>query len=151
MDHAQDTDDVGVEQRLRLVDACLLHSADEIDASIVDEHVDPVYSATQLFNAGLDRNLISDIERYEFDARERSCRCGCTDAAEDAVTPGSQQLGGYPADAGRCASDQDNTPRSVRHGNSWPAAAGRRSLRHSLKADRRKMFKVIFWPYDRHL
>src|SRR5262245_115267 len=105
MDHAQDTDDVGVEQRLRLADACFLDGADEIDAGIVNQHVDPAYSATQLFNAGLDRNLISDIQRYDLDARERSCRCACTDAAKDPVTPGSQQLGGYAADAGRCASD----------------------------------------------
>ena len=37
-----------------------------------------------------------------FDARERTCRCGCTDAPEDPVAPRGQQLGGYPADAGRC-------------------------------------------------
>src|SRR5262245_61109529 len=105
MDHAQDTDDVGVEQRLRLADACFLDGADEIDTGIVDQHVDPVYSTTQRPNAGLDRNLISDIDRYDLDAPERSSRCDCTDAAKDPMTPGSQQRGGYAADAGGCASD----------------------------------------------
>src|SRR5262245_39602654 len=118
--HAQDADDVGVEQRLRLADARFLDGTDQIDTGIVDQYVDPAGAATYLINAGLDRSLISDIERYEIDAREPTRRCGCTDTAEDAVAPGGQQLGGCPADAGRCARDQDNAARYVRHGNSWP-------------------------------
>jgi len=72
-------------------------------------------------NAGLDRSLISDIERHELDTRERTRHGGCTDAAEDPVAPGGQQLGGCPPDAGRNACDQDNMARSVRHENRWLA------------------------------
>src|SRR5262249_59324696 len=101
LDHAQDADDIGVEQRLRLADARFLDGTDQIDTGIVDQYVDPASAAAHLFNAGLDRNLIADIERHELDARERTCRCRRADAAEDPVAPAGQQLGGCPTDAGR--------------------------------------------------
>jgi hypothetical protein len=118
LDHTQDAKDVGVEQCLRLADARFLDGTDQIGTGIVDENVDAASAAAHLFNAGLDRSVIADIERHELDARERTCCCGCADAAEDAVTPVGQQLGGCPADAGRCARDKDNAALSFRHGSS---------------------------------
>ena len=134
MDHAQDADDVGVEQRLRLADARFLDGADQIDTGIVDQHVDAASAAEHLFNAGLDRSLIADIERHELNARERTCRCGSADAAEDPVAAAGQQLGGGPANAGRCTRDQDNAARSVRHVNSCDQT----KLAASLKLHRAK-------------
>jgi hypothetical protein len=86
---------------------------DQIDAVIVDQHVDRASAATHDFNTSHDRSLISNIERHELDIRERTCRCGCADTVS--VAPGGQQLGSCPPDAGRCTCDQDNMPRSVRH------------------------------------
>jgi hypothetical protein len=118
LDHAQDAEDVGVEQRLRLADARFLDGTDQIHTGIVDQYVDTASPAAHRFNAGLDRSPISDIERHELNARERRCRCRCADATENPVAPAGQQFGGYPADAGRCTRDQDNSARYVRHGNS---------------------------------
>jgi hypothetical protein len=78
---------------------------DQIDAVIVEQHVDRASAATRDFNASLDRSLISDIERHELDTRERTYRCGCADTVEDPVAPGGQQLGSCPPDAGRCTCD----------------------------------------------
>jgi hypothetical protein len=88
LDHAQDADDVGVEQRLRLADARFLDGTNQIYTRIVDQHVDAPSAATHLFSAGHGRNLISDIERHELDTREWARRRDCTDTAEDPVAPG---------------------------------------------------------------
>src|SRR6266702_6657209 len=124
LDHTHYAKDVGVEQRLRLVDARFLDGTDQIDTGIVDQNVNAASAAAHVFNAGLDRSLVADIERDELNARERTCRCGCADAAEDPVAPGGQQLGGRLADAGRCTRDQDNAARA------WPtkSAAGRAAI-----------------------
>jgi hypothetical protein len=70
-------------------------------------------------------------------------RCGCADAAEDAVTPAGQQLGGCSADAGRGTCDQDNAALSFRHGNSWLWRQANEGYA-SLKLHRQEMFKIIF-------
>jgi hypothetical protein len=119
LDHAQDADDIGIEQRLGLADACFLDGTDQIDTGIVDQHVNATSAAEYLFNAGLDRSQITDIERHELNAGERTCRCGSANAAEDPMAPAGQQLGGYPANAGGCTRDQHNAARSVHHVNSW--------------------------------
>jgi hypothetical protein len=61
------------------------------------------------------------------------------------VALAGQQLGGCPADAGRCTRDQDNAARCVRHGNSWPRPWPRDEVTAAFKVDRQKMFKIIFW------
>src|SRR4029450_5327690 len=91
LDHAQDTDDISVEQCLRLADARFLDGTAQIDAGIVDQYVDLVSAAVHLFNAGLERSLVSDIERHKLDVRERTCRRGCADAPEDPMAPSGQQ------------------------------------------------------------
>jgi hypothetical protein len=118
LDHAQDADHVGVEQRLRLADARFLDRPDQIDAGIVDQDIDPASAAAHVINAGSSRGLITNIERHEFDARERTRRRGCADATEDPIPAGGDELGGCPANAGRCAGNQDNTPAFVHHENS---------------------------------
>jgi hypothetical protein len=90
---------------------------------IVDQDVDATGAAEHLFNAGIDRSLFADIERHELNAGELTRRCGSADAAEDPVATAGQQLGGGPANAGRCTRDQDNAARSVRHVNSWTKEA----------------------------
>ena len=104
-----------------------------------------------LLNAGFRRSVISDVERHELDAREGTRHCGYSDAAEDPVATGGYQLGGCPANAGRCTCDQDNAPRSVCHRNSWPRRRLDDEVAASLKAHRQKMFKIIFWPYYGHV
>jgi hypothetical protein len=105
LDHAQDAEDIGVEQRLRLADAGFLDGTHQIDAGVVDEDVDPAEAAPHIFNAGLNRSLISDVKRHKLDVGERRCRCEGTDAGEDPVAPSSQQLGGHPADTRRRTCD----------------------------------------------
>src|SRR5262245_1012892 len=141
LDHAQDAEDVGVEQRLRLADARFLDGPDQIDTGIVDKNVDSASAAAHHFNAALDRSPISDIKRHELDARERSCRCRCADAAEDTVAPAGQQLGGRPADAGRSTRDQDNAALSLRHRSLLAAAAGQWA---SVKLDSKRCSRSSF-------
>jgi hypothetical protein len=87
-----------------------MHGTDQIDTGIIDQDVDPTSAAAYLFDAGLDRSVVSDIEQHELDAGERTSRRGGTDAAERPEALGGQQFGGCPADAGRCTGDQDNAP-----------------------------------------
>src|SRR5262249_17246888 len=101
-----------------LADARFLDRSNQIDAGIVDQDVDPAGAATHLINAGFGRSLIADIERHELDACKRSGRRGGADAPKDLMAAGDQEFGGGPANAGRCACDQDYAPWSVRHESS---------------------------------
>jgi len=59
---------------------------------------------------GFSRSLIADIKWHELDARERTRRRGRAGAAEDPVAVAAMSSRSS-ANAGRCAGDQDNTPR----------------------------------------
>src|SRR5262245_58889295 len=74
--HAQNADDVGLEQRLRLGYARFLDGTDQIDAGIVDQYVDPAGTATHLLDTGFNRSLISDVKRHDLNTHERTCRRG---------------------------------------------------------------------------
>jgi hypothetical protein len=73
-----------------------MHGTDQIDTGIIDQDVDPTSAAAYLFDAGLDRSVVSDIEQHELDAGERTSRRGGTDAAErpEAWAPAVRRLPG---------------------------------------------------------
>lgn len=105
---AQDSQDVGIEQRLGLGNRGFLRRAEQAHAGTVDQHVD----APRLGDDGLDRlphrRLVTDIHLDQFDTGHWLGCCPVAHAAKHPATAFGKALRGGAADAPRHPANNDN-------------------------------------------
>ena len=65
--NAQDAEDVGVEQRLGLVDGGFLCRTEQCGASIVDQYVDAPSFCNHMFDALANRGFVTNIQVNQLD------------------------------------------------------------------------------------
>src|SRR5581483_359899 len=103
-----DTEYIGVEKRLRLLDRGLLECAEYAETRIVDEHIDAPCGIDHGLHRPPDGVSDGDVERQETDARTGGRLLRRSRRAKDPIPAADEVLRRCGADSARGAGDEDD-------------------------------------------
>jgi len=72
--HGHEADDVGLDDAADLLDRRLGDGSEDVDACVVDEHVDPTRSRDDRVDGGADRRCVAHVETERLDTVRRQVR-----------------------------------------------------------------------------